>query len=137
MKEGFDMNKLKIKENALISNFSYHDGRIIDLKKDGSDYVLSFIDGWLDNQINEIRMVNAEVYNKYELKDRIIYQFGFVDFCEFDEKCCFLEFFVWYDDCLTEVVKFRADEFVCKTYVDRILKKEENFSELFINKKSI
>jgi len=117
----------------LINSFSYHDGVIKEFIKDGNDYLLTFTDGWEVDQVNEIRMVNAEVFNKYELKDRIIYQFGFVDYCDFDPKPCFLELYVWYDDCLTEVVKFKAEDFLVKSCVNDKIIKEESFAELFKN----
>lgn len=127
------MNKLEIKDKSLLSEFSYHDAVITEFVKDKKDCLLTFTDGWEDGRVNEIRMINVEVYNKYDLKDREIYQLGFFDYCDFDSKPCFLELYVWYDDCLTEVVKFRAEEFKIKTYVDGKLKNEESFSELFKN----
>ena len=127
------MNKLEIKDKSLLSDFSYHAGVITEFIKDEKDYLLTFADGWEDGRVNEIRMINAEVYNKYELKDRVIYQLGFFDYCEFDPKPCFLELYVWYNDCLTEVVKFRAEDFEIKTYVEGKLKSSESFAEMFKN----
>lgn len=125
------MNKMEILEKAVINGFSYHDALIIDFKKSGADFLLTFKDGWNDGQINEIRMLNAEVVNKYDLKDREIYQLGFIDFNDFSLKKCFLEIYVWYDDCLTEVVKFEAEDFISKVYFNGELLKEESLCSLF------
>ena len=127
------MNKIDIKDKSLIISFSYHDGVITSFIKDGNDCLLTFTDGWEVDQVNEIRMINAEVFNKYDLRDRVIYQFGFVDYCDFDPKPCFLELYVWYDDCLTEVVKFKAEDFLVKSCVNDKIIKEESFAELFKN----
>ena len=129
----FLMNKLGLIDKSLINSFSYHDAVITNFVKDGNECVLTFTDGWEQNQVNEIRMVNCEIINKYDLKDRLIYQLGFIDYCDFDSKSCLLELYVWYDDCLTEVVKFRADDFIAKSCVGGELIKEECFSSLFKN----
>ena len=125
------MNKRDILDKTVLNSFSYHDGEITSFEKDGNDYVLTFTDGWNEGQVNEIRMVNVDVVNKYELNDRVIYQLGFIDYIEFSPKKCYLEIYVWYDDSLTEVVKFYAEDFISKCYLDGKMLKEERFSSLF------
>ena len=61
------MNSYEMLKDTLIKNFSYHDGKIIEFKKDGFDYILKFRDGWVDEQINEI----AELYG-VNLKRKVI-----------------------------------------------------------------
>ena len=80
------MNKRDILDKTVLNSFSYHDGEITSFEKDGNDYVLTFTDGWNEGQVNEIRMVNVDVVNKYELNDRVIYQLGFIDYIEFSPK---------------------------------------------------
>ena len=59
------MNKMEILEKAVINGFSYHDALIIDFKKSGADFLLTFKDGWNDGQINEIYDQNKSLYHSF------------------------------------------------------------------------
>ena len=123
----------EILEKSLIKNFSYHDGLIIEIKREEKDYVLTFTDGWEEDRINQIRMVNCLVENKYDLKDREIYQLGDLQFFPGEEnQPCYLELYVCYEYPLFEVVKFSSDDFICKTYSDNKWSDQESFRKFFV-----
>jgi hypothetical protein len=130
------MNRRDMLKDTLINSFNYHDGEIIEFKKDGFDYILKFKDGWVDNQVNEIRFQTARVLNNYDLTDRVIYQLGNLDFVEANSTSYiyFFEIFVWYERNLVEVVKVEASNILSKKYFNNELVKEEDLGQVLFSK---
>ena len=115
------MNKKKVLEKAMIlKDISYHDAVITEAYKDGNDYVLKFKDGWNTDQINELRFINADTFFEYELVDRTIFQFSYIDYVTIDESFdrdkFIFEIYVWYKGNLTEVVNIEASNIIIKIY---------------------
>lgn len=129
------MNSYEMLKDTLIKNFSYHDGKIIEFKKDGFDYILKFRDGWVDEQINEIRFVTARVRHQFDLSDREIYQLGRLGFVEKGpgKYIYMFEIYVWHESNLLEPVGVEAGNIILKEYIDGKLVKEENLADALFN----
>lgn len=122
----------KAKFDKLMEKFnemSFHDGRIIKVKKTDESLKITFTDGWMDELTNELEFTEYRTNNKYDLNDRIIYQLMHMDQQEYSAtKDIFLfEMLVWYEDNLCEVVQVEAMNVIARQYEDGKLISEIDF----------
>lgn len=131
--------------NKLIMDFSYHDAIILKVTKNNNDITILLKDGWIDEQINEIKFIDSEIEHQFELEDRDIYQLD--DLVYFDKW--YMSFLVWTDNGLLEKIELSANNIISKKYETKTNKifenkfliynnlslvEEENLNEALLNK---
>lgn len=115
--------------NKLITKFSYHDAIILKVTKTNNDITILLKDGWIDEQVNEIKFINSEIKHQFELEDREIYQLD--DLVYFDKW--FMSFLVWANNGLLEKIEFSANNIISKKYETKTNKTFENKSLIYNN----
>ena len=61
-------------KNSLIESFSFHDGKILIVEKQGQDFLMRFIDGWNENQVNDLIFINCKEISNYDFTNANILQ---------------------------------------------------------------
>lgn len=115
--------------NKLITKFSYHDAIILKVTKNNNDITILLKDGWIDEQVNEIKFINSEIKHQFELEDREIYQLD--DLVYFDKW--FMSFLVWANNGLLEKIEFSANNIISKKYETNTNKSSNNESLIYNN----
>ena len=115
--------------NKLIMDFSYHDAIILKVTKNNNDITILLKDGWIDEQINEIKFIDSEIEHQFELEDREIYQLD--DLVYFDKW--FMSFLVWANNGLLEKIELSANNIISKKYETKTNKIFENKSLIYNN----
>lgn len=118
---------------TLIGNLNCYDGKILKVKNENNNIIITFLDGCNDNQINELLFVNCNKKFKYKLEDREIYQLD--DLVHFERSNWSMSFLIWMNegDCeLLEKVQLGADNIITKTYINGDLEKEEDLNKVFM-----